>query len=645
MMPYDEELGGVPILFADGRHLILGHQEPEKEKAAGYTLIEAQEGRKIGEELFLDKLAAESGDVLTDILRHCAQDDAPPARLIPQAVQDIGPDFLIKLANLIEESDIASRFLAETYTKNDLTVAPDWFEKKAAQQEADILERYRNSVVLVRELGLAKSASERTALVENGYAMEDYRDLGAVNTVVHVIDDPVVQDISKPGVASVLDSDGKGFNVAVVLEDHEWLSGNRAIHPLASPATSTSMVTLDDSKAEYSPIGIRAKHVVGTYLSDMSLLENRFVTPTSAKVGACYILVHRESLRASEPFCVESKKGNTIGITSLYGTSLPDLVYKEDVERSLPERGLVNKSYSLIELKTEKGEYHDRSCVWTKKPMESSELEHWLRTAGGNTHSKDITVTKEPSGLFSVAAYGSDGFRKVARNLDRMNAHISLVGDYEMRADAAGAVLDYAEDHSIRRIRVFDRPTKSAFVTRMRPEQEWVTGFDPVLSVKVNYPQQQTVGTYTPEHVQQHHRIGDRYMGEAPTPTLDENEDGLPGDAVMTMSPENLAVMAKKYDMPHIFDHQVIGSLAANTYDTIDQVRRYIPDLETGVDRYARILFLLRYRPADFEEAYGKDELMEMEQELSSLFQMAGKSLLRLMKRFDTDKFAPQYDS
>ena len=100
--------------------------------------------------------------------------------------------------------------------------------------------------------------------------------------------------------------------------------------------------------------------------------------------------------------------------------------------------------------------------------------------------------------------------------------------------------------------------------------------------------------------------------------------------------------MSSKYNMPNIFDHGMLGQMASATFNTINQIQQYIPDLETGVDRYFRILFLLRYRPADFEEAYGKDELMEMEHEFSELASTAGSNLLRLLKRLDLNKMTNQ---
>jgi hypothetical protein len=600
----------------------------------------------------LQKLA--SSDIFNELMAHCAQDDAPPARLLPRAIQDGGPDFLVKLANLIENSEIASRFVAENYTKDDLTLDPEWCVKKAAEAAAKIdpMDRFRGSVILVRELGLAKSAADRKGIAERGYAMEDYRELGAVNATIDVAEDPVIHELASPGVVSVMDTEGGQFDALLLLPDEKWMNNrSNSIGGMPTPEDygQRILITLDGKPSEYlSYHGRRNDRLIGSYKEDKTVLDKCLVKPSSAKVGKAYVLVHRDSLQVSEPFVVAEKRGKAFATTSLYGGDRADLVFKQDADSADPNRGYVNDEFALIEIKTEAEEGHGNpyhKTVWKRSMMAPAALNAWLRTCGGSTHSKDITILKEPSGLFTISADGSDGFRKVARSLDRMAAHLSLVGDYEMRVDKSGEILDFAEDKGTHRFRLFDTVTKSGYVTRMNPEQEWVTGFDPVLNSTLQFPQQQTVGTYTPERPQQHHRLGDRYMGEAPMASYDESEDGLPADAVMNMSPEDLATMAQKYDMPHIFDHQVIGNLAGNTYDTIDQVRQYMPDMETGVDRYARILFLLRYRPADFEEAYGKDELMEMEQELTSLFTMAGKTLLRMLKRFDTDKFSPQSDS
>ena len=54
------------------------------------------------------------------------------------------------------------------------------------------------------------------------------------------------------------------------------------------------------------------------------------------------------------------------------------------------------------------------------------------------------------------------------------------------------------------------------------------------------------------------------------------------------------------------------------------------------------MLFLIRYKPAEFEESYGKDEVMELEDELAELASRTGENLLRMLKRLDAHKMTIQ---
>ncbi len=596
----------------------------------------------------LEKKAA--SDSFYEMFDHCAQEDKAPRLLLPSLLADGGPDAFEKLASLIENSDLASRFVAENYAADDLTLDPDWCVKKASAAAAavDPLENYRGSVVLVSEPEFAKSAADRKGVTDHGYALEDYRELESVNATFTYLDNPEITELLTPGVVSALDSEGNAIDILLAAHDDNWIEGHAPRPNSDDGARDGPRAIIVLGKPCEIQVTYRKKSsLIGAYKEETTTLEDACVTPSAAKVGKAYVLLHKTSFRVSEVFRVAGKEGKVIRTESLMGGSRINLIYKKDAELAEPERGYLNDDYALLEIKVEK-ENEDQDwyrTVFTKALMSPNQLDNWLRTGGGLTHSKDITVTKEPSGLFTLSAQGSDGFRKVARDLSRLGAHLDLCGpDYEMSVNAAGELLNFAEDRDTTRFRLYST-TKSGYVTRMRPEAEWQTGYDPVLNARIEMPQRQVVGTDTPERPQQDHRIGDRYMGEGRQGYHDPEEDGLPSDAIMSQSPDQLAQMAQKYDLPHIFDHQVVGSLAGNTYDTIEQVRHYVPDLETGVDRYARTLFLLRYRPADFEEAYGKDELMEMEAELTSLFTMAGKSLLRMLKRFDSDKFAPQADS
>ena len=156
--------------------------------------------------------------------------------------------------------------------------------------------------------------------------------------------------------------------------------------------------------------------------------------------------------------------------------------------------------------------------------------------------------------------------------------------------------------------------------------------------MKLDSPQQQILSTHTPQRQDQQSRYGDTYQ-RVPAENSETAEDTLPMDAVMSQSPEQLAQMSEQLDMPHIFDHGCLGQMATQSYSILDQIKQYIPDLESGVDRYFRILFLLRYRPADFEEAYGKDALIELEQDLAELASRSGENLLNMLQRFDSKQY------
>jgi hypothetical protein len=113
-------------------------------------------------------------------------------------------------------------------------------------------------------------------------------------------------------------------------------------------------------------------------------------------------------------------------------------------------------------------------------------------------------------------------------------------------------------------------------------------------------------------------------------------------DMIMNSSPEELAQMSSQYGMPHILDHGAVSQMATTSHGIVDQIKLYIPDFEAGVDRYFRTLFLLRYRPADFEEIYGKEDLIDFEQELAELATRAGENLLRMLQQFKPDQYSAQ---
>ena len=104
-----------------------------------------------------------------------------------------------------------------------------------------------------------------------------------------------------------------------------------------------------------------------------------------------------------------------------------------------------------------------------------------------------------------------------------------------------------------------------------------------------------------------------------------------------TDTPNQLASFAQQHDVPSVFEHGVVGELL-KTYDAAGLVKdRYLPKLQEAVDCLGRILFLIYWKPQDFKQAYGSDDVSDKENELLSNFRSVGTLLLELMKQGKED--------
>lgn len=581
----------------------------------------------------------EENAVLRELLIHSAGDE-PMRKLIPDAICQVGPDSLEKLAELIEGSDYAKRFLVENYTEAELTNVDEW-QKQAAAAIIPVTEE--GNIVVVNAPGLCKTAAERDEVMTRGYAITDNRPNESKSAIVTEIESGEIQALQPGnGCCLLMLQDGSMVPAAAFSRDYNLLDTTATPRP-ASPGETPGVigVYMPDTK-EFKLIH---GSVFGEYPAEAPC-ELDLLTADKLAAGKVYLRLSADLRSCSEPFLVKgsTKDGecDLIKYQSPY-SAMNTMMYAPD--RKTRGMEFVSDDTKFIEVKAELEHDGERltsiDMTWTKVPMDSAGIDRWMRTAGGLTDSADVTVKKNPHGLFNITASYADGTLKTASDLGMLAAHLKLANDFELTTDIAGNLLDKTIDDTVTRCRVFSSNGKNAFMTRMNAPAPWIEGYDPELGVKLDAPQRQIVTTHTPQRAAQVQRYGDHWNRPNATPRGSE-EDGLPNDALMTKSPEELAQLATQYQLPHIFDHGMLGQMAKSTFNTIAQMQQYIPDLETGVDRYFRILFLLRYRPADFEEAYGRDELMEMESELSELASVAGANLLRLLKRLDLNKVTNQ---
>jgi hypothetical protein len=74
---------------------------------------------------------------------------------------------------------------------------------------------------------------------------------------------------------------------------------------------------------------------------------------------------------------------------------------------------------------------------------------------------------------------------------------------------------------------------------------------------------------------------------------------GLPTRTVVDTAPEQLRELADSYNLPNVFEHGAVGTLA-DTFDANSLLNKYIPKLMEAVDSLGRTKFLLCWKPDDF---------------------------------------------
>lgn len=122
----------------------------------------------------------------------------------------------------------------------------------------------------------------------------------------------------------------------------------------------------------------------------------------------------------------------------------------------------------------------------------------------------------------------------------------------------------------------------------------------------------------------------ERTMGAGEYP--DEHNDMRNGALPIDEEARRLAEDAAKAGQRHVFDQAAIGGLT-KVYDTAYVVDSYIPDFMDTLDRLGRILFLFYWKHEDFNQRYGSDDVVQMEDSLRNVFKNLGELTLQLKEK------------
>ncbi len=81
-----------------------------------------------------------------------------------------------------------------------------------------------------------------------------------------------------------------------------------------------------------------------------------------------------------------------------------------------------------------------------------------------------------------------------------------------------------------------------------------------------------------------------------------------------------------------VFDASVLSSLI-KAHNPTELVERFLPTIVSGMDRLGRLLFLLNWHYEEFQDRYGKQDLIEFSDNLKSTFESLGDLVIFMRKR------------
>lgn len=263
----------------------------------------------------------------------------------------------------------------------------------------------------------------------------------------------------------------------------------------------------------------------------------------------------------------------------------------------------------------------------------------------GDNSKLSLSVTKSASGyLMEMDRVGSIELKKTAavRFLARPlgihgNDIMSVFDELENRGTLKLAVC-IPGDNVVKRA--------SAFV-RLTQQPRFTETVEPDFGLVVRTPEEFRLATesYSPAPP------ASRY-GDAADPTLGhghKNENSsqqqdrvqtISNEELMRLSPEDLGALANQRKAPSVFDHGVVASLV-HMEDAMAYVDKYLPHMEDGLDAIGRMIFMICWKPADFEQAFGKQEMPSFENDLLSNWKSFGRLVLTLMKRMRVSREQP----
>lgn len=595
-------------------------------------LVEQEFGKNISEEI--ERVLAEKSSSGKHILRSFLEEPdvgEPAAELVIKAASMEGSDnFVEYLAYLYGDP---GNLIPEVFT---------YTEKKASSVNTD-------SNKLELHVQLTKDQMKNAPqYFKDGFFMVDGRGNEYLNKAIVVDSHLPINSITEEGVYDLMSPDGS-FSGPYIVCMSNTTDQDRLYANGRSMQGKPCFIIIDNEGKLYFQ-----HQLIGATSEDNSFKELKgFTKSDTVSEGNIYIALNTRTKTSFGPFLVKDKKTadnidyikinkyNTYtcdwspsdNVTSyeLYtdGEGFKDCRYV--VNKEAPDKDKVfGENTIFIKIKPGKGRFSSsqyiKSVAQINKEFAKGSIHDWLSE---KYNAKPLKITFD-----KIAS--SDKYGLICNNkttyFDKLGMMIKLSKDLKINSDFAYNLITSAESgqdctflfcddqevdagfqKSGSRLRIADRPDFEEYVSEVSglPEDR-PQSFVLDIVGEQNFPEPPTVG-------------------DALNPTT---ATGLPSITVATTDPSQLRQLADAYNLPNVFEHGVVGTLA-DTFDASSLLDKYIPKLQDALDSLGRTKFLFYWKPDDFEKAFGRDDMTNLEAQIDTNYNQFGDLVLTLLKKVD----------
>lgn len=572
--------------------------------------------------------------------------DLPKESLLKRfIVEDGGEDAIAKIATAVKADKKFAQALF--YSCDEDAYMPDLPTEKVASVEA------KEGLVVhfnVLENSNVKQASATD--IRQGYIVEDTRKDASLEPVYEAAEH-CLETVGEPGVYNVLLADGSMSECLVTKLDCCMLDRRR-------PHDGYPERYLDaghNPKVKFPELFFVEKSTGNTIKSHREQPAfGKFIEPVdksdllknTMEAKKAYRLYNRLTGALSDAIYILEVDKTPAGLTCYYYVTYNldqdknELFHNPDYDGPLDNDRVLGKDFSFVPVAFEIPK-KDSESTW--RP-----IEYGKDLCLGNRNALDEMIFSSGYKKASVRRLNEDFYlvklddhEAWSPELSKTAARLCLMAECGVRAEGADEILTKADEKGC--YSVF---TKAALHLRAQSYPEFYAQFNDAYNVQEEPQNLNTYALLAHSDIPriERNRVGDAYRHQAMNQDNGGDHGGdrasrgqsdmsnpkspIPEEVMQTADPIQLFELSQQRGVGNMFEHGVVGSLT-KTYDSISLVDKYLPDLEQGLDRIGRILFLYYWKPEDFAAAYGSDDQVDLENKLLSNFKQLGDMVLELL--------------